>query len=386
MSSDPEGELAALLPRLIRDSRIHYLDNLRSALLALVIFHHAALPFGGIGSWPYRSAGADGSSPTLVLFVALNQAYFMGMLFFLSGHFSAISASRKNWRAFCLDKLKRLGIPVVVYTLLVHPVVIVLVRWAEHRSILSGLTTYYLGLNGVRGPVWFIAVLLCFDLVYIAIRTTLPPISFLIPTSLTRYRVTAAVAILTVIDCSFLIRISYPVGRSLPPLGLQPAYASQYVVAYTAGTCLSYIQIYLLVPDPARALALAYFFAIISFSIVAFAYRLTPTWFAGGATPAALLYAIWNELSFYFIGTALYSVFHDWSYTTKKWGNTARYSYGAFLIHPVVVVALQILIDTAGTARLHSVVKAVFVGFFGVLLSWAASWLLIRVPAIGKII
>lgn len=105
MSRDPEGELAALLPRLIRDSRIHYIDNLRSALVALVVFHHSALAFGGIGSWPYTSPRhAPESSRVLSVFVAVNQSYFMGLLFFLSGHFSAIAASRKSWTAFCIGE------------------------------------------------------------------------------------------------------------------------------------------------------------------------------------------------------------------------------------------------------------------------------------------
>lgn len=234
----------------------------------------------------------------------------------------------------------------------------------------------------------FIAVLLVFDLVYIFIRKVFSPSSFLIPSSLTRYRWAVARCIFIIIVTSFLIRLSYPVGRNLPPLGLQLAYASQYVLAYTAGTCLSYIQQYLLVSHPARALALAYLFAIISLAVISIPFRLTPSWFAGGANPAALLYAIWNEVFFYFIGSALYTVFHDWSFTTKRWGTTARYSYGAFLIHPVVIVALQILVDTgsARTIHLHSVLKTVFVGFFGVILSWAAAWLLIRIPAVGKII
>lgn len=153
--SDPEGELAALLPRLIRDSRVHFLDNLRSALTALVIFHHAALPFGGIGSWLYESPyHSQQSSFILVTFVAVNQSYFMGMLFFISGHFSAIAASHKSWKAFSLDKLKRLGIPVVVYTLFLQPLVIFIVRWSQHGPIVPALLEYWKSLNGARGPVW----------------------------------------------------------------------------------------------------------------------------------------------------------------------------------------------------------------------------------------
>ncbi|KAJ7690638.1 acyltransferase 3 [Mycena rosella] len=387
MSRDPEGELAALLPRLIRETRIHFLDNLRSSLIALVIFHHAALPFGGVGSWPYSSPyHTPESSLILSLFIAVNQTYFMALLFFISGHWSAVAATNKTWDAFCLDKLKRLGIPVVVYTLLLHPLVLVLVRWSQHAAVVPALVAYWSGLNGVRGPVWFIAVLLFFDLIYIAVRTCLPPFSFLLPTSAARFKVTAVVGISLVIVSSFLIRLSHPVGRASPPLELQLAYAPQYVFAYISGTCLSYIQQYFLVSRPGRALVISYLVAILSITALAIPFKLTSHLFFGGANPVALFYAIWNELCFYFIGTALFSLFHDSEYATRRWGSTARYSYAAFLLHPIVVVALQVLVDSSGGAALNGVIKTLAVGALGVCLSWAAGWAVVQIPGVGKII
>ncbi|KAJ7251822.1 hypothetical protein B0H12DRAFT_1234087 [Mycena haematopus] len=380
MSADPEGELAALLPRLIRDSRVHFIDNLRSALVALVILHHACLPFGGIGMWYYVSPyHASMSSPILITFVAVNQSYFMGLLFFLSGHWSSLAADRKHWRAFCTDKLIRLGVPAVVYTLFLGPLVLGIGRWKEHTPIFSALLTYWTSLRGVRGPVWFTATLLFFDLIYIMVRTFLPPLGFLVPKSAAQYRVTAVVCIFTTIVSSYFIRKSHPIGVVTPPLDIQLAYASQYVLAYVSGTCLSRIQQYLLVSShPGRALALAYLFAIISLGVISIPLKFGMKWLF------EVFYAAWNELCFYFIGTALYSVFHDWSYTTRRWGSTARYSYGAYLLHPLVVVPLQILVDIRG-GLVYGVIKSLLVGAIGVCGSWIAAWILLRVPGVGKI-
>jgi hypothetical protein len=129
--------------------RISYLDSLRVFLTILVIFHHAALAFGGVGGWYYYdpscSSGAwnvipsdpdsehesDGTGtvkprPLLVLFVVLNQSFFMASFFVMSGYFSALSlrkrvekaalAGRGRGRAvggFVKDKLVRLGVPTV---------------------------------------------------------------------------------------------------------------------------------------------------------------------------------------------------------------------------------------------------------------------------------
>ncbi|KAK7057431.1 acyltransferase 3 [Favolaschia claudopus] len=384
MSDNPESELAALLPRLIRDARVHFIDNLRSTLVALVIFHHAALPFGGIGFWPYISPHhPPQSSITLSIFVAVNQSYFMGMLFALSGHFSALSASRKSWAAFCSDKLKRLGIPIVVSTLLIFPLGLAIVWWANQTPIQPALISYYRNLNGARGPVWYLAVLLCFDLVYITVRKFFPPFSFLVPRSVARYRVTVVVCLATVIIGSYLIRLPYPVGRVLPPLGLQLAYALQYVLAYIAGTCLTTIEPYFLVKsNPGRVLVLSYVLAVLSLVAISIPLQYGHKWLFD------MLYACWNELCFYFLGTALYSFFHASSHTTKRWGNTARYSYGAYIIHALVIVLLQILADnTIGPGLVFGgVIKTLVVGAVGVVLSWAAAWVLIRIPEVGRII
>ncbi|KAJ7647584.1 hypothetical protein FB45DRAFT_1052042 [Roridomyces roridus] len=386
--SDPESELAALLPRLVRDSRVHFLDNLRTALIVLVIFHHAALSFGGIGAWYYTSPWhPPESSAILVTFVAVNQSYFMGTLFFLAGHFSAISVDRKPWKTVVSDKFQRLGIPAVVYTLFLHEIAIALVLWSRNAPIASTLLHYWLGLRGVRGPVWFIATLLVFDLVYVMIRTCLPSFSFLTPNTIGRYRVTVALCLLSTIVASFLIRCSWPIGTTWAPLDLQLGYAPQYILAYLAGTSLSRIQLYLLVNQPAQRLALGYLGAVASLALIAlpFGWDSSPV-FNGGASLPALLYAIWNELSFYFIGTALFSFFHSSPYTTKRWGNASRYSYGAFLVHSIVVVALQILVDKTFKASLNGVVATAVVGTAGTFISWAVSWALIRIPGVGHII
>nr|GAT48753.1 acyltransferase 3 [Mycena chlorophos] len=387
--NDPEGELQALLPRLLRESRIHFLDNLRSFLIVLVILHHAALPYSALVAvfWPYKSPYHVWrfSQAIITLFVALNQTFFMGLLFFLAGHFSSIAIERKSYRAFCVDRLKRLGIPMVVYTLLVHPILLILVEWAHRGSIGSALKNYYLHLNGVRGPIWFIATLLAFDLIYASIHLIVPSFKYLIPTTQTQYRAAVILGIGAVIMTSFFLRLSHPIGRTLPPLEVELAYTPQYVFAYIAGTSMSKTQIWILTPDPRRALLLSYLGAIAALGIASLIFG-PSAGYAGGWSFVALFYAVFNEVCFYFIGRAWYSFFHDSEYTTQRWKNTARYSYGAYLVHSLVVVGLQILVDGAVGGALDGLFKAIIVGGLAVLGSWALAVVLISIPFVGRII
>jgi len=102
------SEQASPKPR----TRLFHIDNLRIYLTLLVIVHHAAIAYGGSGSWPVRDPSVDAISPIfLVFFMAINQTYFMSAFFLLAGYFTPRSLERKGSRRFLIDRLIRLGIP-----------------------------------------------------------------------------------------------------------------------------------------------------------------------------------------------------------------------------------------------------------------------------------
>ena len=59
--------------------RMFFVDNLRILLTILVISHHISITYGAPGSWYYQEGEVDMlSAIILTLFVAVNQAFFMG--------------------------------------------------------------------------------------------------------------------------------------------------------------------------------------------------------------------------------------------------------------------------------------------------------------------
>ena len=110
-------------------NRLYHLDNLRTTLTGLVILHHTSIPYGGLGSWSYRSRfHTEGSSPSLVVFNALNQSFVMGSFFYLSGMMSFQSLRRRGPAAFLKTNWIKLGIPVAAFTLLAPPLQICVQR------------------------------------------------------------------------------------------------------------------------------------------------------------------------------------------------------------------------------------------------------------------
>ena len=156
-------------------SRLFFADHLRVALTILVVLHHLAVIYGASALFYYLEPPKNDTLASLVLlaFVLINQAYFMGFFFLISGYFTPGPVDQKGSDSFFKDRLLRLGIPLVVFMLVLGPIASIgLYYW-------TGITTpffqLYPNLIGV-GPLWFVAMLLLFDFGYVIWRYNRPPV------------------------------------------------------------------------------------------------------------------------------------------------------------------------------------------------------------------
>src|SRR6478735_3172618 len=152
--------------------RFTYIDNIRIWMTVLVILHHAAVTYGAPGGWYYSEKGDSLLvGLTLTVFVATNQAFFMGFFFFLSSFFIPASYEKKGSTKFILDRLKRLGIPLIFYTLILGPATIyIAIRYGNHMQLT--FSDYYFHKEEWIdfGVLWFTAALLLFTFVYWTIQ------------------------------------------------------------------------------------------------------------------------------------------------------------------------------------------------------------------------
>lgn len=357
--------------------RLYYLDNFRTYLTALVIYHHTAIPYGGSGSASYKSSlhVAD-SSPALVGFNVLNQSYFMGSFFFLSGYFSGRALQRKSPGAFLKTKAIKLGVPVVMYSLFGTPIIESMMRLWKGQPLDSGLLTqYWKSLRGVRGHVWYAATLFLFDAIE-AIR----------PYRHAPYtdRDICMNVGLDVVS-SFLIRLLYPVGVFFEPLRLQPAFLPQYISAYRLGASLdSPPSPYINRPMFQGLLATSMASAAVGLGLLLYSpdkYPLSSTW--GGPNVASLAYCTWNETTGYLLGTVGLQIFRDSKLLNRSWGGVGKYSYAAFLVHMIVVSTLQTMTDGW---NIGGIAKTALIGTAGTTGSWGVGWVLSKVPVVGQVV
>jgi len=107
-----------------RGARLLFVDNIRWAMIVLVLSMHAVDTYSPFGSWYYTDRSQ--TDPRMgLLFGAYQsnlQAFFMGLLFAISGFFAVPSYDRKRFARFARDRCLRLGAPTLLYVLVVGPV------------------------------------------------------------------------------------------------------------------------------------------------------------------------------------------------------------------------------------------------------------------------
>jgi peptidoglycan/LPS O-acetylase OafA/YrhL len=210
-------------------TRLGYLDNLRVLLTALVVLHHAAVTYSHIPLWYYTETPHDGSATALDVLLAINQAYFMGFFFLIAGYFTPGAVDRKGVGRFVRDRLVRLGVPLLLFVILIRALVGI-PGWS-----VSGMSygEYYV-LSWDPGPTWFLEVLLAFSLVYALVRRFRPEPGPVATRPLRGRWIVAFVTGLAV--ATGLWRLVVPNGTYVPILGLPtPGYLPQYAAMFTVG-------------------------------------------------------------------------------------------------------------------------------------------------------
>ena len=128
-------------------TRFYYLDLLRVFLTMLVFYHHSAVAFGASGGWYYISKETTTglTQGLLSASMGIDQSYFMSLFFFISAYLMPFSFDRKGMKSFIYDRLNRLGIPLLIYSFLVNPL---LIYWIYGVWGRPGF-----------GPMWFVFTL-----------------------------------------------------------------------------------------------------------------------------------------------------------------------------------------------------------------------------------
>ncbi len=368
-----------------------YIDRLRTVMTVLVVLHHTAITYGAPGGWFHYELKPSASLTGLVLtlFVATNQAYFMGFFFLLAGYFTPGSLERKGYKHFIFDRLLRLGVPLLAFIFLLGPLTVGIAASSEGHGFWATIKWLWHHQEIINGPLWFVQALLIFSLVYCLWRKP-----FGSPLSATK-RIPRAVpsafwwllSAFAVGAVALAIRQFVPVGVNV--FGLQLGYFASYTFLFALGVAawrydwlrqLEWMHARTGIVVSAIVLPLL----PVAFVIAGRSAEPHKANFSGGLTWPAVLYAFWEPLvAWGMIAVWLLMFRTHMNQPSGFWTWLNRRAYLVYIIHPPILVGISLMLHGWAAPALA---KIVVVGTLACTTCWLAADPLVRLPGVRRIV
>ena len=382
------GVRGSTAPPDIRPSRVDFVDWLRVVVIALVIAHHAAMAYAVNAAWIV----VDPPGTTWIWpFVTVNAAFFMGILFLISGYFVPASFDRKGAAAFTRGRLMRIGLPLLFYVLVMN------IPLGYRRAPDSiGFGDYMEGVRdgGLRDlyyHLWFLGVLLLLAGAYVVWRLVirrplgvrlrhLPPPGHL--------AIVGFVVVLTAI--TWVVRITWPIDdweTFFAVLPLEPARLPQYVLLFGVGV-LAFRGDWLRRIKTSTGLIWLGIGAAASVGIYVFfmqAPERIPDFLAiGGSNRKSLLMCAWEAVICAGACVGLLVLFRVLLDRRSRFvGAMAAASFAAYIAHLWIVIELQerfIDVDHSALTKFGMVTAIAMVLSFGI------GYLVRKIPGVRRVL
>jgi peptidoglycan/LPS O-acetylase OafA/YrhL len=418
-SSGSFATAAATAPEADTTATVHApaLGALRAALTLLVVLHHTLLayhPFAPpvgptLMAMPFWRAfpvvdAERWSGATWI--VAWNDAFFMALMFLLSGLFVWPSLQRKGALAYARDRVLRLGLPFLVAMLVLSPLAY-LPSYLQTGAAASwaGFWQQWLALDEwPTGPAWFLSLLLVFDAVALTLFSALrasgraarrsdgvPRRPARLLATLTRSPILFSLALLTFAVAAYVpMAQHYGAMRwtSLGPLTFQTSRLFLYAAFFLAGLAVgaSGLGHSILVSTSALARRWWGWTALAAFAFwVSMHYAIRAMETMGMSPGANRLAALGAAFACVAISLAMLALFLRFAFrgTSAITASLRRNAYGIYLFHYFLVSWLQYALLAP---RWPGFAKAVVVFSGAVAAAWLLTSALRRLRPIARVL
>jgi len=378
--------------------RLLYIDNMRVGLITLVIVGHMAITYGApLGNWYYMEAGEVGPVFAIItlLLLGIGAAFLLGLFYMIAGYFSPSPLDRKGSKTFILERLVRLGIPLVLYALVINPLV---TYWAALKGGYEGSLRQYVPSHlpdlsqASIGPLWFVEALLVFSIVYALVRlfpranpaSTSTPTALPVPGNTSIFLFALGLGLVT-----FLVRVWAPFGWWWEPIHQEPAHFPQYIAFFAVGIIAYRHNWFSLFPTSQAktwgwvALALVPGLPALALAAGALSGEFDPA-ITGGLTWLSLAYSMWEA----FIGVALVIAGLVWFRNRfNRQGRLAQgmsgAAYAVYILHPLIIVPLALWLSYL---RLDLELKFLLVTPLAVVLCFLVGYLVRLFPFVRRVL
>ncbi|MEJ2295479.1 MAG: acyltransferase family protein [Candidatus Lokiarchaeota archaeon] len=248
----------------LKRTRYLFLDNIKVLFTILVILWHVMVTYVDVGWWYYKEVNPiDPFSETFFLLLTsiggVFQTSLLGLFFLLGGYFTPRSYDRKGVKLFWKERLIRLGIPLLLYTVLINPIMIFTLAklgihpWNTTPTLQGTLFDYYItrffswddfiNFLSFAGPMWFLKVLIIFTVIYTIWHqvSKLKLVQRRIPKQLSIPRYSLLLFLVIGLGfLTFVVRIFLPIDDR--PLEIPWGQLIQYLMMFSIGViCIRYL-------------------------------------------------------------------------------------------------------------------------------------------------
>ena len=151
--------------------RIHWIDNLRTVIIFLVVLYHVGGVYESAGLWGWFWIVDDPDTMSWVGIVGIMfDLFVMPTMFFIAGYLTPPSLETKTGWAFVKSKLKRLMIPWLLAVLTLIPLYRVIFLYSRGLPQENWLNYFHFNSPNSQNWLWFLPLLFVFNLIYLVIE------------------------------------------------------------------------------------------------------------------------------------------------------------------------------------------------------------------------
>jgi peptidoglycan/LPS O-acetylase OafA/YrhL len=330
-----------------KGNRIHWMDNLRTIIIFLVVLYHAA----GVYSLTFQSFWlvADPTySDVLGIFNVVLDATVMPTIFFISGYLIPMSLRDKSGWAFLKSRFKRLMIPWGIAVLTLMPLYKVIFLYSRGLPQEHWTTYFHFSPGNITSQnwLWFLPVLFSFDILYVLLSKT----NIKIPNISLKTAVIGTLVVGFLYSAGIGMVVGFRHWTKTPLIDFETEKLLPYFLLFLLGALCFRNKVFEVKPKKQTMYIVASSIAWIPITVHIFS---RVFWALGMGTLGGIVSPFVDRLIWWlgFDLSALCMVYlmvqSFWRHldrTGRVWNELNRNSYGVYIIHVIIVGAIALLL------------------------------------------
>ena len=151
-----------------KKKRVHWMDNLRTIIIFLVVLYHVGGVYESAGLWGFFWIVDDPATISWVGIVGIAfDIFIMPTMFLIAGYLTPISLERKGAWVFITSKLKRLMLPWLLAVLTLIPLYKIIFLYSRGLPQENWTTYFHITNPNSQNWLWFLPLLFVFNLLYL---------------------------------------------------------------------------------------------------------------------------------------------------------------------------------------------------------------------------